>query len=94
VAHATWGIRPQTDPIAHFVQAGALLDLAGLQLWRLRRDDVRRVYQEYPAHRVHHVVADLILREARAVPAGRFGLLVQTGLHHLIRISPTRRYAR
>ena len=43
---------------------------------------------------VHGIVVDLIQREARAVPAGRFGLLVRAGLHHLIRVSPTRRYAR
>jgi hypothetical protein len=93
VAHASWGMRMESDPLAYFVQAGAMLDLAGTHLWRLRGADVRRVYKDHPAPHAHDAIRELVLREARAVPRGRIALLAALKLDQLISASPTRRYA-
>jgi hypothetical protein len=93
VAHASAGLTPRDDPIAFYVQAGALADLAGLRMWDLPRGYLRAAYEAHPAHGVHGEIQTLIRREAHDVPQGRFALLRRAGLDRMVQLSPTRRYA-
>jgi len=94
VAHASPGLTATADPVGFYVQAGAMADLAGLRMWDLPRGLLARAYREHPAREVHRVVAELIRREARDVPDGRFALLKRSGMDRMVQLSPTRRYAR
>jgi hypothetical protein len=92
VAHASPGLTVQDDPIAFYVQWGALADLAGLRMWDLPRGYLAAAYVKYPASDVHRTVSELIRREARDVPEGRFALLRSGGMDRLVQFSPTRLY--
>jgi hypothetical protein len=94
VAHATPGLRYGDNSTGFYVQAGAMADLAGLRMWDLPRGYVRRAYRAYPANGVHLEIPQLIQREARDVPQGRFAMLRKSGLDRLVSVSPTRMYAR
>lgn len=89
--HTTPGIDVATDgALGVYVQAGAMLDLAGL-----RAGDVPAAYRAdvaaaNPRAGVTRAIVPLIAAEARANPAGRFGLLHRCGLTVLIRASPMR----
>jgi hypothetical protein len=69
-----------------YVQAGALCDLAGLRLWDVAESLVDDVTTRYP--RAAGSIASLVRAEARAVPKGRFALLVKSGGLIAMRISP------
>lgn len=90
IGHASPGMTPDADPLAFYVQAGAMADLTGLRSWHLSWDQVRSIYARHPRHEVHRRVANAAGREAKAVPQGRFALLTQFGFPLLIRLSPTR----
>jgi hypothetical protein len=92
VAHATPGLAAADDPIGYYVQAGAMADLAGLRMWDLPKGYLRAAYTAHPGHGVHRVVPDLIRREARDVPEGRFALLRRAGMDRMVQVSPTRRF--
>ncbi len=94
VAHATPGLKSDEDVVGYYVQVGAMADLTGLRMWDLPRGFLRRAFQEYPAHGVHHELAMLIRREAAQVPLGRFALLRRYGVDKVVMVSPTRLYAR
>jgi hypothetical protein len=94
VAHATPGLTAAENPIGHYVQAGALADLAGLRMWDLPRGILRASYLAHPSHRVHATISALIRREARQVPDGRFALLRRAGMDLMVAGSPTRWHAR
>jgi hypothetical protein len=94
VAHASPGLTATADPVGFYVQAGAMADLAALRMWDLPRGVLARAYREHPAREVHRLVPELIRREARDVPDGRFALLKRSGMDQMVRLSPTRRYAR
>jgi hypothetical protein len=93
VAHASPGLTPEQDRIGWYVQAGAMADLAGLRMWDLPRGYLRAAYAAHPAADVHRIIPDLIRREAVDVPEGRFALLHRAGMAHMVRLSPTRRWA-
>jgi hypothetical protein len=90
VGHASPGMTADADPLAFYIQAGAMADLTGLRSWDLPWDQVRSIYARHPRHDVHRLVAQAVGREAKAVPQGRFALLTQFGFPLLVRLSPTR----
>jgi hypothetical protein len=89
--HATPGIRRERDgALGVYVQAGAMLDLAGL-----RAADLPRAYREaaadaHPRAGITREITALIRAEARANPRGRFGLLHRCGLTVIIALAPFR----
>lgn len=91
IAHATPGLTADENVIGFYVQSGAMADLAGLRMWDLPCGYLRAAYGAHPAHDVHRVVPELVRREARAVPDGRFALL-HVGMNCVVRLSPTRLY--
>lgn len=91
VAHATAGVRPDESAIGAYVQAGALLDLAGMRITDLPGDTIREVFQRHPAGTVKQTIVRVIDEEARAVPEGRFALSRRLGLALAVRASPTLR---
>jgi len=90
VAHATPGLTATDDPVAFYVQAGAMADLAGLRMWDLPRRHMRRAYAAYPGAGVHFEVPRMIRREAEHVPEGRFAMLKRAGMDFMVTVSPTR----
>jgi hypothetical protein len=94
VSHASPGLTADENPTGRYVQAGAMADLIGLRMWDLPRGLLAEAYRQHPSQRVHRVIAELIRREARDVPDGRFALLKRSGLDRMVVLSPTRRYAR
>lgn len=87
-AHATPGVSVDRDgALATYVQAGALLDLAGLRLWDVAQSAVDEVGRQHPWG---GSLIPLVKAEARAVPKGRFALLVKSGGAIAMRISPLR----
>jgi hypothetical protein len=92
VGHASPGLTVKDDEIAFYVQAGAMADLAGLRMWDLPRGYLRSAYAQHPARGVHRTIPELIRREARDVPEGRFALLRSAGMDRMVQLSPTRRY--
>jgi hypothetical protein len=92
VGHASPGLTVMDDEIAFYVQAGAMADLAGLRMWVLPRGFLRAAYKKHPACGVHRTVPELIRREVRDVPEGRFALLRSAGMDRMVQFSPTRRY--
>ena len=89
VAHATPGVSVESHPLGHYVQAGALLDLADFRLWDVSKAFVQNVYETHPRHDVFRIVPGLIRAEAAAVPEGRFALLAGLGFPLAIRWSLT-----
>jgi hypothetical protein len=91
VGHTSPGLTAQDDEIAFYVQSGAMADLAGLRMWDLPRGYLA-AYRQHPARSVHRTVPELIRREAKDVPEGRFALLRSAGMDRMVQFSPTRRY--
>lgn len=92
VAHISPGLTAEDDPMASYIQAGAILDLVGMRLWDLPQPFVREVYARHPQTGLRTLIRDLIESEARAVPAGRFALLAATGFRSAVRMATTRNY--
>jgi hypothetical protein len=93
VAHATPGLAREDNIVGFYVQAGAMADLAGLRMWDLPRGYVRRAYGAHPACGAHTEIPQLIRREARDVPDGRFAILRKAGMDRMVTASPTRLFA-
>lgn len=91
VAHATAGVAPDESAIGAYVQAGALLDLAGMRITDLPGDTIREVFQRHPAGTVKDTIVRVINEEAQAVPDGRFALSRRLGLTLAVKASPTLR---
>jgi hypothetical protein len=88
-AHATPGVTVERDgALGTYVQAGALLDLAGLRLWDVAEQLVDEVTTRYPRD---GKITPLVRAEARAVPKGRFALLVRSGGLIAMQTSPLRK---
>ncbi len=88
-AHATPGATLEHDgPLALFVQAGALLDLAGFRLWDLPPSYVQQVLARHQRGSITNTIIDLIRAEAGAVPDGRFALLARCGFTLAVRAAP------
>ena len=85
--HATPGVDPDADgALGTYVQAGAMLDLGGLRLW----DVSERVVESVTRRNPRGDMMPLIRAEAKAVPQGRFALLVRCGMLVAMRLSPLR----
>jgi len=88
--HTTPGVTPDRDgALGCYVQMGAMVDGAGLRMWDISRENVRAVVEAHPrgVDFKRDLVA-LIRAEARAVPGGRFSLLVKSGLPVAVRLAP------
>lgn len=92
VAHATPGLRPDTNPLGYYVQTGALADLTGLRSRVIPKEQLQAIHDRHPRHGANRAIPEAIRREARAVPRGRFALLRRCGFPLLIAVSPTRKY--
>ncbi len=88
VAHATPGATPENDAEGAWLQAGALCDLTGDQLWRLPRPWVQKVIDEHPRDGVAKAVAAMVKAESKAVPDGRFALINRCGFTMLMKSAP------
>jgi hypothetical protein len=89
--HTTPGIRVETDgALGVYVQAGAMLDLAGLRAEDLTSGYREHTIREHPRDGVTAEVVAMIRSEARANPGGRFGILRRCGLLTLVKMNPLR----
>jgi hypothetical protein len=88
--HTTPGVTPARDgALGCYVQMGAMVDVAGLRLWDVSRKNAREVLRAHPrTPGFKREFADLIKAEARAVPGGRFSLIVKSGLPMAVRVAP------
>lgn len=79
--HATPGISIQRDgELGFYVRAGSIADISGIRLWDLRDTDVQDILSDHRrGPKFKQVLAEKMHAEARAVPRGRFALLVRTG---------------
>ncbi len=91
VAHATAGVTPEESALGTYIQAGAMLDIAGVRLADLSSSLVKEIFARHPNTGVHAVILRLIEAEAKAVPDGRFAHLRKLGLGLAAATSPTRR---
>ncbi len=91
VAHLTAGVTVEDTAIGTYVQAGALLDLAGMRLIDLPASVVDEVFDRHPAGGVRDTIVRVIDAEARALPGGRFAQLRRLGFTLAIRTSPSLR---
>ena len=88
-AHATPGASIDEDgPLAVYVQAGALLDLAGFRLWDLPPSYVQQVLAAHERGSITPAIVELIRAESRSVPDGRFALLARSGFTLAVRVAP------
>jgi hypothetical protein len=86
--HPTPGIDPATDgALGVYVQAGALTDVGGLRVWDMASSLVAEVERRQPRG---DSLAPLVRAEIRAVPRGRFALLVRCGFLLLMRLPQPR----
>lgn len=89
--HTTPGITASSDgALGYYTQAGATADLAGVRLWQLPRPLVAGAIELHPRHGVQEGIQRLIRDEAKAVPDGRFALLVRFGFVVAVKIAPLR----
>ncbi|MEL7208698.1 MAG: hypothetical protein AAGK32_10785 [Actinomycetota bacterium] len=91
VAHTTPGIDVDEDPLATYIQAGAMVDLVGLRLRDLPRDVVAEVYRRHPQRALRDALPRALEAEAEAVPEGRFALLASLGFGWTVKLAPNRR---
>jgi len=89
--HASPGITAERDgALGFYVQSGATLDLGGFRQWDLPKPLVNGAIELHPRHGVQKGIQELIRAEAKAVPEGRFALLVRCGFIFAIRLAPLR----
>ena len=88
--HTTPGIKPDRDgALGCYVQMGAMVDGAGLRMWDISPENIRAVVEAHPRGAYFkRDLSALIRAEARAVPGGRFSLLVKCGLPVAVRLAP------
>lgn len=88
--HTTPGITADRDgALGCYVQMGAMVDGAGLRIWDISPGNVRAVSEAHPRGAdFKRDLAALMRAEARAVPGGRFSLLVRCGVTVAVRLAP------
>jgi hypothetical protein len=87
--HATPGVKVDTDGvIGCYLQWGAMVDGAGLRMWDVAPRNVEEVLRRHPRGDFKRDLIAMIRAEAKAVPRGRFGLLVRCGLPLAVRLAP------
>jgi len=92
VAHITPGITATDSPLGFYVQAGALLDLAGVRMRQLSPEFLKDIYARHPQEGMRTSIVQSLAREGAAVPRGRVTLLNRAGFGLSIRLSPTRNF--
>ena len=88
--HTTPGVSTEHDgALGFYVQAGAMVDGAGLRLWDISKTNVEAVLKAHPRGAgFKDEFTSLIRGEGRAVPGGRFALLIRCGLPLAVRMAP------
>jgi hypothetical protein len=87
--HATPGVSIKRDgPIGCYVQWGAMADVAGLRICDVSRDNVDEIILRYPRDDFKRQITAMMRAEAAALPQGRFGLLVRSGVPLAVRVAP------
>lgn len=75
--HITPGAKADEDPIAYYVQNGAVADLLGLRRCDVSKDVRRMADSEHPRGDTRRQFAAMWRAESRAVPNGRAALLTR-----------------
>ncbi len=88
--HTTPGITvPRDGTLGCYVQWGAMTDGAGLRLWDIAPTNVTEIVDRYPRGAgFKTTLAQMMRAEAKAVPGGRFSLLVCCGVPLAVRLAP------
>jgi hypothetical protein len=87
--HTTPGVTvPRDGAIGCYLQWGAMVDGAGLRIWDVSPQNVEEVLRRYPRTGFKRELVELMRAEARAVPGGRFDLLVRCGVPLAVRLAP------
>ena len=83
--HATIGVSAARNPLAYYVQWGAMADLAGLRRWQVGYANLYNILgrHPYPSQFKSSMIA-LTQKEAIAFPAGRFAFYLKWHLAALI----------
>jgi hypothetical protein len=89
--HITPGLRREDNAIGHYLQAGAMADLAGIRSWELPSELRQRANERFVRADIHEVLSGCWRAEARAVPGGRAHLADKWGgFSRIIRLLPMR----
>lgn len=87
--HTTPGVDPDRDGVlGAYVQAGAMVDLAGFRAWDVSPAVRERAMARHPRRGFTDEIAALFRAEARAVPEGRFALAARWGFVLAVRLAP------
>lgn len=88
--HTTPGISVDRDgPLGCYIQWGAMVDGAGLRIWDIVPANVQEVVRRHPrGSGFKRELASMMRAEAKAVPGGRFSLLVRCGVPLAVRLAP------
>jgi len=65
-----------------------MVDGAGLRMWDVAPRNAEEVLRRYPLGHFKTELVGMMRAEAKAVPKGRFGLLVRCGLPLAVRMAP------
>lgn len=87
--HTTPGVTVARDGgLGCYLQWGAMVDGAGLRLWDVDPANVEVIVDRHPRVDFKRQLVALMRAEAKAVPRGRFGLLVRCGVPWAVRLAP------
>jgi hypothetical protein len=88
--HTTPGVRVDRDgPLGCYIQWGAMVDGGGLRIWDIARANVEEIVRRHPrGSGFKGELASMMRAEAKAVPGGRFSLLVGCGVPLAVRLAP------
>lgn len=88
--HTLPGVSVHRDgALGTYLQAGAMLDLAGLRAWDVPAAVVQTVTERHPRVDLVAGIIRAVRAEAAAVPDGRFALITRWGFLLAIRAAPT-----
>ena len=89
--HATPGVSIDRDGrLGCYVQWGAMADVAGLRVCDVSPGNVEEIIRRYPRDDFKRQITAMLRAEAAALPQGRFGLLVRSGVPLAVRLAPFR----
>ena len=89
--HATPGVSIDRDGrLGCYVQWGAMADVAGLRICDVSPGNVDEIIRRYPRDDFKRQITAMMRAEAAALPQGRFGLLVRSGVPLAVRMAPFR----
>lgn len=71
-----------------YLQWGAMADVAGLRICDLSSANVDEIIRRYPRNDFKRQITAMMRAEAAALPQGRFGLLVRSGVPLAVRLAP------